>query len=92
MANHMTSAILNIIGGLGMAAFIALMLLRGAWVRRGVNRALGFSLMLASMGTVMLASSLDNYGSSAATLSYIAYAAYALAIAALAFWFMRRRS
>lgn len=87
----MTSALLNIIGGLGMFAFLTLMLARGSWVRQGVNRALAASMMLAALGCVMWASSLEQSGSRARGLGYAAVAGFVLALLCALFWASRRR-
>lgn len=87
----MASALLNIVGGLGMFAFLALMVARGAWVRQGVNRALAISIMLASLGCVMLASSLEQYGSRARGLGYVAWSGFVLAALALVFWLWKSK-
>jgi hypothetical protein len=87
----MTAAILNIVGGLGMAGFLALMLLRGAWVRQGMNRAVGAAIMLASVGCVTQAMALEQYGSRAQTMQLVAYAAFGGALAAAVIWFLRKR-
>lgn len=87
----MASALLNIIGGLGMFAFLALMLGRGAWVRQGVNRALAASILLAALGCVMLASSLEQFGGRARSLGYAAFSGFALALLCALFWATRRR-
>lgn len=87
----MTAALLNIVGGLGMAAFLALMLLRGTWVRQGINRAIAASLILASVGCVTQATALEQYGSRSQTMQMVAYAAFAGALAAAVFWFLRKR-
>lgn len=87
----MTAAVLNIVGGLGFAAFLALMLVRGAWVRQGMNRALGFAILLASFGCVMQATALEQFGSRGQTMQHVAYAAFGGALAAAVLWFMRKR-
>lgn len=87
----MISAMLNILGGLGMFAFLALMLLRGTWARQGYNRALAASIMLASVGSVMLASGLQQYGSRAQNLKLVAIVAFVAAVAALVLWLVKRK-
>lgn len=87
----MTAALLNIAGGLGFAVFLALMLLRGTWVRQGMNRALGFAVLLFSFACVMQATALEQYGSRASTTQLVAYAAFGGALAAAVLWFMRKR-
>ena len=87
----MSAAILNIVGGLGFAGFLALMLLRGTWVRQGMNRAVGLAVMLFAFGCVTQAMALEQYGSRAQTMQLVAYAAFGGALAAAVLWILRKR-
>lgn len=86
----MTSAVLQIVGGLGIFAFLTLMLARGPWVRQGANRALAAALMLAALATALWGSSLEQFGSRARLLSGIAASGYLVALAAVLFWAWKR--
>jgi hypothetical protein len=86
----MSAALLNIVGGLGMLGFLALMLLRGTWARAGYNRAIALALMLVSLGCVTQAMALEQYGARSDTMQLVAYGMFGSAVAAAIFWLMRR--
>ena len=67
------------------------MLLRGNWVRQGMNRVLGLALLLLPVGCVTQAMALEQYGSRADTMQFVAYAAFGGALAAAVIWYMRKR-